>query len=133
MKAASAALAALVVAATATVADARCTRLAFSVNDYGKVGPTADAKRLLDGHIAKWAAENGVTNYRTGPKSVTCELYLDLIVFDEYTCKAEASVCWGGSGGPATTQTGVTAPASPAPKAPAAERAPPDKKTGTSG
>jgi hypothetical protein len=130
MKLASAALVALALAVSATVAEARCTRLGFSVNDYGKTGPTEDAKKLLDQHIAKWAAENGIKSYRTGPKSVTCELYLDLIVFDEYTCKAEANVCWGGS--PAT-KAGATAPAAPAPQAPPAERAPAEKKAGVSG
>ncbi len=84
-----------VMAATADSASAqKCTRLAFSVNDYGKVGPTNDAKRLLDDYIAKWTAEQGITGYRVGKKTVTCELFIDLIVFDEYTCKAEAPVCW---------------------------------------
>ena len=81
----------------ATNAEAKCTRLAFSVNDYGKEGPTNDAKSLLDKHIAKWAAEHGVKNYTTGKKDVTCELFLDVILFDEHTCKAEANVCWTGS------------------------------------
>ncbi len=76
-------------------ADAKCTRLAFSVNDYGKDGPTADAKKLLDKYIAKWTSERSITGYRVGKKSVSCKLFLDFIVFDEYTCRAEASVCWG--------------------------------------
>jgi hypothetical protein len=114
-------------------ADARCTRLAFSVNDYGKEGPTRDALRLLDGHIAKWAAENGIKGYRVGKKTVSCELYIDLIIFDEYTCKAEAPVCW--DGGPATTTaTSASAPPkSAAPKAPPAERAPPAPKAKPAG
>ena len=92
-----AAVAALAITSTtAEVASAACTRLAYSVNDYGKVGPTEDAKRLLDPYIKKWANERGIKTYRTGPKEVTCELFLDLIVFDEYTCKAAATVCWDG-------------------------------------
>lgn len=83
----------------AAPAEAGCTRLAFSVNDYGKIGPTNDAKRLLDGHIAQEMKKRGISNYKTGKKTVTCELFLDVILFDEYTCRAEASVCWGGSGG----------------------------------
>ncbi|MEL6299449.1 MAG: hypothetical protein AAFV26_04140 [Pseudomonadota bacterium] len=84
-------------AAIASPAEARtCTRLGFSVNDYGKEGPTRDAKRLLDKYIASWTKENGIKRYRTGRKKVTCELFLDLIVFDEHTCKASASVCWNG-------------------------------------
>jgi len=79
---------------TAQPASAKCTRLAFSVNDYGKEGPARDAKQLLDKYIAEWTAERGITGYRTGKKTVTCELFIDLIIFDEYTCKAEASVCW---------------------------------------
>ena len=82
--------------AIADAASAACTRLAFSVNDYGKVGPTNDAKNLLDKYIAKWAAERNIKGYNVGKKDVTCELFLDLIVFDEYTCKAAATVCWNG-------------------------------------
>ncbi|HMN36653.1 MAG TPA: hypothetical protein PKD49_02940 [Hyphomicrobium sp.] len=78
-------------------ASAACTRLGFSVNDYGKEGPARDAKQLLDKYIAKWAGENGIAKYTTGKKDVTCELFLDFIVFDEYTCRAEASVCWEGA------------------------------------
>lgn len=81
---------------SAQIASAACTRLAFSVNDYGKEGPIRDAKNLLDKYIAKWAAERGIRGYNTGPKAVSCELFLDVIVFDEYTCKAEATVCWNG-------------------------------------
>lgn len=92
----AAASAIAVTAATIDVASAACTRLAFSVNDYGKEGPIRDAKNLLDKYIAKWTAERGIKNYKTGPKAVSCELFIDVIVFDEYTCKAEATVCWGG-------------------------------------
>lgn len=87
--------AALILSATIAVpAEAKCTRLGFSVNDYGKDGPTKDAKDLLDKHVAKWAAENGVAKYSTGKKDVKCELFLDFVVFDEHTCRAEADVCW---------------------------------------
>ena len=77
-------------------AEAKCTRLGFSVNDYGKEGPTNDAKNLLDKHIKDWATQQGIANYRTGKKDVKCELFLDVILFDEYTCRAEADVCWDG-------------------------------------
>ncbi len=77
-------------------ASAACTRLAFSVNDYGKDGPTKDAKNLLDKYVAKWTADRNIKGYTMGPKDVTCELFLDFIVFDEYTCKAAATVCWNG-------------------------------------
>jgi hypothetical protein len=96
-------------------AEAKCTRLAFSVNDYGKEGPTKDAKELLDKHIAEWAKQQGIAKYTVGKKDVTCELFLDFIVFDEHTCKAEATVCWpdGTPGKPSNAK----APSSPAPKA----------------
>jgi hypothetical protein len=88
--------AAAVVSAVALPAHAACTRLGFSVNDYGKDGPIKDAKALLDKYVAKWAADRNIAKYRTGPKSVNCELFLDVIVFDEHTCRAEATVCWDG-------------------------------------
>ena len=93
----AAAAAALTISSAVTnIASAACTRLAFTVNDYGKVGPTNDAKNLLDKYIAKWTADRKISGYNTGPKAVSCELFLDVIVFDEYTCKAEATVCWNG-------------------------------------
>ena len=92
----AAATAALAIAVTSTTAFATCTRLGFSVNDYGKDGPTNDAKKLLDTYIAKWSADHGLKKYTTGKKDVSCELFLDFGVFDEHTCKASASVCWAG-------------------------------------
>ncbi len=77
-------------------AGAACTKLAFSVNDYGKKGPAADAQRLLDKYIADWTRSKGIKKYTTGKKTVSCELYLDVGLFDEYTCRAVASVCWDG-------------------------------------
>jgi hypothetical protein len=89
----------------ATEAQARCTRLAFSVNDYGKDGPTKDALSLLDKYIADWTRSKGIKNYTVGKKDVNCELFLDFIVFDEHTCKASALVCWPDGQGPAKTKT----------------------------
>ena len=108
---------------TVMPASAACTRLAFSVNDYGKEGPTRDAKELLDKYIAKKMAEKGVTKYTTGKKDVSCELFLNFIVFDEHTCKAEASVCWG-EGGPATTAAAPAAAAGATANAPAKKPVP---------
>ncbi|MDX2204197.1 MAG: hypothetical protein NW223_15710 [Hyphomicrobiaceae bacterium] len=79
----------------AAPAAAKCTRLGFSVNDYGKDGPTKDAQALLDKYIADWAKSRNITKYTTGKKTVNCELFLDVVLFDEHTCRAEASVCWG--------------------------------------
>ena len=78
-------------------ADAACKRLAFSVNDYGKDGPTKDAKNLLDKYIADWTKSKGIKSYTVGKKDVSCELFLDFGVFDEHTCKATAQVCWPGN------------------------------------
>ena len=113
--------------AMAGSADAKCTRLGFSVNDYGKDGPTKDAKSLLDKYIANWAAQNGVKTYTTGKKDVKCELYLDVILFDEHTCRAEATVCWGGgaatpAAAPATEPKKTAPPAAPKAKAAALQQ-----------
>jgi hypothetical protein len=81
-------------AVAATPADAACKRLGFTVNDFGKDGPTKDAKDLLDKYIAEWTKERGIAKYTVGAKDVKCELYLNLIVVDEHTCTAHASVCW---------------------------------------
>jgi hypothetical protein len=63
----------------ATAADAKCQKLSFLVNDYGKDGPTRDAKNLLDKYIVDWTKEKGIANYTVGKKDVSCELYLDLL------------------------------------------------------
>lgn len=113
-------------------AQAKCTRLAFSVNDYGKDGPTQDAKTLLDKYIANWTSQRGIAKYNVGKKDVSCELFLNFIVFDEHTCRAEATVCWSGEEqlasqpGAATSSsvtTGAVPPASAAPRAPAPPKA----------
>jgi hypothetical protein len=95
----------LLMAVTAALAATNCTRLGFSVNDYGKDGPARDAQDLLDKHIVKWAAEQGIKKYTVGKKDVSCELFLNFIVFDEHTCTASASVCWDGPAIPAQTMS----------------------------
>ena len=77
-------------------APSTCVTLGFEVNDYGKDGPTKDAKSLLDAYVVKWAAANSIEKYKMGEKSVDCELFLDFGVFDEHTCTASADVCWQG-------------------------------------
>ena len=94
-------IALLAITIVATVgADAACTRLAFSVNDYGKDGPIKDANQLLDKYIADWTRERGIKGYSVSKRDVSCELFLDVIIFDEHTCKASALVCWPGKQGP---------------------------------
>lgn len=94
----------------AVPAEAKCKKMGFLVNDYGKDGPSKDAQDLLDKHIAEWAAQNGITNYKVGKKDVTCELYLNLILFDEHTCTASANVCWdeGGDSKPKSSSKSAT-------------------------
>lgn len=80
--------------AAAPIPKKGCVRLGFSVNDYGKDGPTKDALKLLDTYIVSWTAEHSVKTYKVGPKSVECQLFLNFIVFDEHTCTASANVCY---------------------------------------
>lgn len=116
----AAATAALAAISMALPAAAACTRLAFSVNDYGKDGPTKDAKQLLDKYVSKWATDHGIKKFVTGKKDVSCELFLNFVLFDEHTCKASASVCWDGPAvpgmpglKPAETAATTTAPSKP--------------------
>ena len=90
----AAVIACAVFAHPAFAAKSACQKMAFSVNDYGKDGPTRDAQALLDKHIADWADTQGIKKYKVGKKDVSCELFLDVVVFDEHTCKATANVCW---------------------------------------
>ncbi|MBO0766087.1 MAG: hypothetical protein J2P50_16070 [Hyphomicrobiaceae bacterium] len=90
----AAALAVGAAAFAAPGAQAGCATLAFSVNDYGKEGPTRDAQNLLEKYIADWTKAKGIKTYTVGKKDVRCELFLNLIVVKEHTCKASARVCW---------------------------------------
>lgn len=117
--------AAAMILGTAGAAHAKCTRLAFSVNDFGKDGPTKDAKALLDKYVAQWTAERGIKNYTIGKKDVSCELFLNLIVFDEHTCKAEATVCWPDGGAPKAAPAAAGASPAGGAVAPVAPKAPP--------
>ena len=108
-----AAVLAATVCAGAAPAFAKCQRMHFLVNDFGKEGPTRDAKDLLDKHIADWAKKNAIKKYTVGKKDVKCELYLNLIVIDEHTCKASATVCWGDEAAPGAATPAVAPPAKP--------------------
>jgi hypothetical protein len=83
--------------ATPAAAAAACKKFSFLVNDYGKDGPTKDAKDLLDKYIGEWMKEKGISKWTVGNKDVKCELFLNLIVVDEHTCTATASACWDDS------------------------------------
>lgn len=124
------ALATTFAVATTVSASAECKRYGFTVNDYGKDGPTKDAKDLLDKLIASKMTEKGVSDFHTGKKSVSCELFLNFIVFDEHTCTAEATVCWGGTPLPGSEQaaTGDAEPASKTASGDTATDAKPAKK-----
>ncbi len=123
-------LAATLAVATTVSANAECKRYGFTVNDYGKDGPTKDAKDLLDKLIASKMSERGISDFHTGKKTVSCELFLNFIVFDEHTCTADATVCWGGSKLPGSEQATAddavepakTAEPTKAAEAPAAEK-----------
>ncbi len=78
MKFASAVAVTAVAMLAAAPADAKCRRMGFTVNDYGKDGPTADAKALLDKNVAEWAASQGIKKFTIGKKDVKCELFLDV-------------------------------------------------------
>jgi hypothetical protein len=119
------AVAAAAVFLGATAADAKCQKLSFLVNDYGKDGPTRDAKNLLDKYIVDWTKEKGIANYTVGKKDVSCELFLNFIVFDEHTCTASAMVCWadGAAPAPGAGAPAAKAPAPPVPTPPSAKKA----------
>lgn len=123
------ALAATFAVATTVSANAECKRYGFTVNDYGKDGPTKDAKDLLDKLIQSKMTERGVSDFRTGKKTVSCELFLNFIVFDEHTCTAEATVCWGGSSLPGSEQSSADDVAAEPAKKTASDVTPADAKS----
>jgi len=87
----------LSIISTPTPALAVCKKLGFTVNHYGKEGPTRDAKALLDGYLESWTAERGIKKYRRkGKKTVSCYKFLDFGFFDEWTCKAVQEICFRG-------------------------------------
>jgi hypothetical protein len=90
----AAACAALAVAGTLPASAAKCTKLDFTVNDYGKDGPTRDAKKFLEQKIVAWTRRRGIKSYTVTNRDVSCKLFLNLIVVDEHTCTASAQVCW---------------------------------------
>lgn len=122
---AAVATAAAFVTTVSVPAMAACKRYGFTVNDYGKDGPTKDAKSLLDKMIASKMSEQGIKDFHTGKKSVSCELFLNFIVFDEHTCTAEATVCWGGSPLPKSEESAAADDAAAEPKKASAETAEP--------
>ena len=92
----------------------------LSSADLALAKPGRDPNQAIDE-----AYTAGIKKYTTGKKDVKCELYLDLGVFDEHTCRAEATVCWGEPGAPATTTAAATpAATAPAETATAGEAAP---------
>jgi hypothetical protein len=139
-RAATAIMALALAGLASQTADAACKKMGFLVNDYGKDGPTKDAQELLDKHIAKWAQDQGITKYTVGKKDVSCELFLNLIVVDEHTCTASATVCWddkptqpsGSAQSSKAAASGGTPAVAPAkekqPSAPAAQQANPPVK-----
>jgi hypothetical protein len=106
-----------------TPAFAKCQRLAYSVNDYGKDGPTNDAKKLLDTYIANWTKEKGIAKFTVGKKDVKCDLFLNFIVFDEHTCQASALVCWGDGPGAPGAAPAASTPPPPVSRPPAPKKA----------
>ncbi len=78
----------------AAPAKIECKTFGFSVNDYGKKGPTEDAKKMLDKYVADYAKKHDIEVYKISEKTVSCKLFLDFGFFDEHMCKAEAKVCW---------------------------------------
>jgi hypothetical protein len=80
--------------AAAAPAKPECQQLYFEVNDYGKEGPSRDAQAALDKLIVKWTQDKGIKTYKTQKKDVSCKLFLDAVVFNEYTCTATADICW---------------------------------------
>jgi hypothetical protein len=124
--AALAVMAAALACAGATSASAKCQRLGFLVNDYGKEGPTKDAMNLLDKYVVDWTKEKGIKKYTVGKKDVSCELFLNLLVVDEHTCKARVTVCWGDEAAPGAASPAVAPPV----KAPAPAKKPKSAATG---
>jgi hypothetical protein len=118
----------LSLAAAPAARAAECQLLASSVNDYGKDGPARDAQALLATHIQTFTAARGIKAYSSSTPSVSCKLYLDVGLFNEYTCRAEANVCWGAGAEQAVSASGADIAKSGSAKAPRTDPAKPSAK-----
>lgn len=79
---------------TSTPAEAVCQRHAFIVNDFGKEGPIRMARENLYKFVEKLKKEKNIKHIRVKESKPSCFVYLDVGLFNEHTCRIEASMCW---------------------------------------
>lgn len=71
-----------------------CRTLESSVTDWDKEATARDARKLLSASVEKHAGRRGITDYKSGGTKVTCSTNVDLFIAGNYTCRAQARVCW---------------------------------------
>lgn len=70
----------------------RCEGHIFEVNHYGKSGIEL-ARENLNNYVADLKKKSPRKKFRVVEDEPQCYKFLDLILFDEWTCKIEAAIC----------------------------------------
>lgn len=70
----------------------RCEGHIFEVNHYGKSGIEL-ARENLDKYVAGLKKKSPRKKFRVVQDKPQCYKFLDLLLFDEWTCKIEAAIC----------------------------------------
>ena len=71
----------------------KCRTLETSVTDWGKDAASNQARNLLKGRAANYAAKQGLKDYKPGGGTVSCATNVDLGFAGNYTCRARTKVC----------------------------------------
>lgn len=71
----------------------KCRTLETSVTDWGKDATSNVARKLLKGRAARYAAKQGLKDYKSGGGTVSCSTNVNLGFAGNYTCRARTTVC----------------------------------------
>ena len=71
----------------------KCRTLETSVTDWGKAATSNEARNLLKGRAVRYAAKQGLKDYKPGVGTVSCSTNINIGFIGNYTCQARMTVC----------------------------------------